>query len=104
PQRLRSHRDACRFRSGSGRTQKGLVRHDLLVKKCERPRRSRGYLLESLQPLAADLGLEGGEARQIAAGLSEALDEAAADRIADLDEHFGNPAIGSEQRRQEVVA
>ena len=53
---------------------------------------ARRDLLEKLYPLAAHAGLKICEARNLAAGLREALDKAPADRVGNADEDDGNSA------------
>src|SRR6516225_4193532 len=54
--------------------------------------RARRDLLEKLYPLAAHAGLIRCEARNLAAGLREALDKALADRVRNAGEDDGNSA------------
>ena len=53
-------------------------------------RRVRRDLLEKLYPLATHAGLISCEARNLAAGLREALDKTLGDRIGNADEDDGN--------------
>src|SRR5579862_1225470 len=77
---------------------------DFCVEEHQRSRHTGRELLKSLQPFAADLGLESGEARQVAARVRQALDKPAADRVADLrkDGRYRAPCL--QQGRQEIVA